>query len=56
LARPIGSITVFRGYRVQHHFALCPTKAGTRFAPKVDSRSPQLTLGDLAANPLPKIR
>jgi len=31
-----GSIAVFRGYRVQHHLTLGPTKGGTRFAPSVD--------------------
>jgi glutamate dehydrogenase/leucine dehydrogenase len=40
--REDGSITVFQGYRVQHHLALGPTKGGTRF-------TPSLTLGESAA-------
>lgn len=34
--RDDGSVAVFKGYRVQHHLALGPTKGGTRFAPTVD--------------------
>lgn len=37
-----GSVTVFEGYRVQHHLAFGPTKGGTRFSPSV-------TLGEVAA-------
>ncbi|PWU11614.1 MAG: glutamate dehydrogenase [Verrucomicrobia bacterium] len=37
-----GSVAVFRGYRVQHHLALGPTKGGTRF-------TPSLTLGESSA-------
>jgi glutamate dehydrogenase (NAD(P)+) len=33
--RDSGAITVFHGYRVQHHLALGPTKGGTRFHPNV---------------------
>jgi glutamate dehydrogenase (NAD(P)+) len=40
--RDDGSISVFQGYRVQHHLTLGPTKGGTRFAPSVD-------LGEVAA-------
>jgi len=40
--RDDGSITVFQGYRVQHHLALGPTKGGLRFHPGV-------TLGEVAA-------
>lgn len=40
--RDDGSITVFEGYRVQHHLALGPTKGGLRFHPRV-------TLGEVAA-------
>ncbi len=40
--RDDGSITVFEGYRVQHHLALGPTKGGTRFHPGV-------SLGEVAA-------
>jgi glutamate dehydrogenase (NAD(P)+) len=40
--RDDGSITVFEGYRVQHHLTLGPTKGGTRFAPSVD-------IGEVAA-------
>ncbi|MDE2229624.1 MAG: Glu/Leu/Phe/Val dehydrogenase [Alphaproteobacteria bacterium] len=31
-----GRTRVFRGYRVQHHLTLGPTKGGTRFAPNLD--------------------
>jgi glutamate dehydrogenase (NAD(P)+) len=34
--RDDGTITVFEGYRVQHHLTMGPTKGGTRFAPSVD--------------------
>ncbi|UJW86547.1 Glu/Leu/Phe/Val family dehydrogenase [Devosia sp. SL43] len=34
--RDDGSLTVFQGYRVQHHLTLGPTKGGTRFAPTLD--------------------
>ncbi|GGI27610.1 MULTISPECIES: Glu/Leu/Phe/Val family dehydrogenase [Bradyrhizobium] len=37
-----GSISVFEGYRVQHHLTLGPTKGGTRFAASVD-------IGEVAA-------
>jgi glutamate dehydrogenase (NAD(P)+) len=37
-----GSTRVFAGYRVQHHFALGPTKGGLRYHPDV-------TLGEVAA-------
>ncbi len=40
--RDDGSLTVFTGYRVQHHLALGPTKGGTRFHPSV-------TMGEVAA-------
>ncbi len=40
--RDDGSISVFEGYRVQHHLTLGPTKGGTRFAPCVD-------IGEVAA-------
>jgi len=40
--RDDGSVTVFEGYRVQHHLAFGPTKGGTRFHPRV-------TLGEVAA-------
>jgi len=40
--RDDGSITVYQGYRVQHHLALGPTKGGTRFHPNV-------SLGEVAA-------
>jgi glutamate dehydrogenase (NAD(P)+) len=40
--RDDGAIAVFRGYRVQHHLALGPTKGGTRFALSVD-------MGEVAA-------
>ena len=40
--RDDGTITVFEGYRVQHHLTLGPTKGGTRFAPSVD-------IGEVAA-------
>jgi glutamate dehydrogenase (NAD(P)+) len=34
--RDDGSVAVFEGYRVQHHFSPGPTKGGTRFAASVD--------------------
>ena len=34
--RDDGSVTMFEGYRVQHHLALGPTKGGTRFAENLD--------------------
>ncbi|MBB4368307.1 glutamate dehydrogenase (NAD(P)+) [Bradyrhizobium sp. cir1] len=40
--RDDGSVTVFQGYRVQHHLTLGPTKGGTRFAKTVD-------IGEVAA-------
>jgi glutamate dehydrogenase (NAD(P)+) len=40
--RDDGSISVYEGYRVQHHLTLGPTKGGTRFAPGVD-------IGEVAA-------
>ena len=40
--RDDGSVTVFQGFRVQHHLTMGPTKGGTRFAPSVD-------LGEVAA-------
>jgi glutamate dehydrogenase (NAD(P)+) len=40
--RDNGSITVFQGFRVQHHLTLGPTKGGTRFTPTLD-------LGEVAA-------
>jgi len=42
IRRDDGSVTVFQGYRVQHHLAFGPTKGGTRFHPRV-------TLGEVAA-------
>ncbi|MGC3989047.1 MAG: Glu/Leu/Phe/Val dehydrogenase [Chthoniobacteraceae bacterium] len=42
IRRDDGSVTVFEGYRVQHHLAFGPTKGGTRFHPRV-------TLGEVAA-------
>ena len=42
IQRDDGSITVFEGYRVQHHLALGPTKGGTRF-------HPDLSMGEVAA-------
>jgi len=40
--RDDGSVTVFEGYRVQHHLAFGPTKGGTRYSTAV-------TLGEVAA-------
>lgn len=40
--RDDGSVSVFMGYRVQHHLTLGPTKGGVRFHPEV-------TLGEVAA-------
>jgi glutamate dehydrogenase (NAD(P)+) len=40
--RDDGTVSVFHGYRVQHHLAVGPTKGGTRF-------SPHLTIGESAA-------
>jgi glutamate dehydrogenase (NAD(P)+) len=40
--RDDGSISVYQGFRVQHHLTLGPTKGGTRFSPMVD-------LGEVAA-------
>jgi glutamate dehydrogenase (NAD(P)+) len=40
--RDDGSLTVYQGYRVQHHLTLGPTKGGTRFALSVD-------IGEVAA-------
>jgi len=40
--RDDGSVTVFQGFRVQHHLTMGPTKGGTRFAPSLD-------LGEVAA-------
>jgi glutamate dehydrogenase (NAD(P)+) len=40
--RDDGSISVYEGYRVQHHLALGPTKGGVRFHPSV-------SLGEVAA-------
>ena len=40
--RDDGSISVFMGYRVQHHLTLGPTKGGTRYHPDV-------TVGEVAA-------
>ncbi|MDD4932474.1 MAG: Glu/Leu/Phe/Val dehydrogenase [Methylacidiphilaceae bacterium] len=37
-----GEVSVFSGYRVQHHLSLGPTKGGIRYAPSVD-------LGEVAA-------
>ena len=34
--RDDGSVAVFEGYQVQHHFSPGPTKGGTRFAASVD--------------------
>ncbi|CAB4244463.1 Glutamate dehydrogenase [Methylacidimicrobium sp. AP8] len=34
--RDSGEVTVFNGYRVQHHLSLGPTKGGIRYAPTVD--------------------
>lgn len=31
-----GEVSVFNGYRVQHHLSLGPTKGGIRYAPSVD--------------------
>ena len=42
VTRDDGRLTVFQGYRVQHHLTLGPTKGGTRFAPSVD-------IGEVAA-------
>ena len=42
LLLPKRSITVFEGYRVQHHLTVGPTKGGTRFGPSVD-------IGEVAA-------
>jgi glutamate dehydrogenase (NAD(P)+) len=40
--RDDGSVSVYTGYRVQHHLTMGPTKGGTRFAPSVN-------LGEIAA-------
>ena len=40
--RDDGSVSVYTGYRVQHHLTMGPTKGGTRFAPSVN-------LGEVAA-------
>ena len=40
--RDDGSVSVFTGYRVQHHLTMGPTKGGTRFSPSVN-------LGEVAA-------
>jgi glutamate dehydrogenase (NAD(P)+) len=40
--RDDGTVSVFEGYRVQHHLTLGPTKGGTRFASTVD-------IGEVAA-------
>jgi glutamate dehydrogenase (NAD(P)+) len=40
--RDDGSVTVFQGYRVQHHLTLGPTKGGTRFSKTLD-------IGEVAA-------
>jgi glutamate dehydrogenase (NAD(P)+) len=40
--RDDGSVSVYTGYRVQHHLTIGPTKGGTRFAPGVN-------LGEIAA-------
>ncbi len=40
--RDDGSVSVYQGFRVQHHLTLGPTKGGTRFSPQVD-------LGEVAA-------
>ncbi len=40
--RDDGSVSVFTGYRVQHHLTMGPTKGGTRFAPSVN-------MGEIAA-------
>ncbi|WP_323012825.1 Glu/Leu/Phe/Val dehydrogenase [Devosia sp.] len=37
-----GSVTLYQGYRVQHHLSIGPTKGGTRFAANLD-------LGEVAA-------
>jgi glutamate dehydrogenase (NAD(P)+) len=42
IRRDDGSVEAFRGYRVQHHLAMGPTKGGVRFHPGV-------TLGEVAA-------
>src|SRR4029450_2552386 len=42
IRRDDGSVQAFRGYRVQHHLAMGPTKGGIRFHPGV-------TLGEVAA-------
>jgi glutamate dehydrogenase (NAD(P)+) len=42
IRRDDGSVTVFTGYRVQHHLSLGPTKGGIRFHPEV-------TMGEVAA-------
>ncbi len=34
--RDDGSVSVYTGYRVQHHLTMGPTKGGTRFAPSVN--------------------
>ena len=40
--RDNGSVSVYTGYRVQHHLTIGPTKGGTRFSPSVN-------LGEIAA-------
>ncbi len=40
--RDDGGVSVFQGYRVQHHLALGPTKGGTRFSASLD-------IGEVAA-------
>jgi glutamate dehydrogenase (NAD(P)+) len=40
--RDDGSVSVYQGFRVQHHLTLGPTKGGTRFSPTLD-------LGEVAA-------
>ena len=40
--RDDGSVSLYQGFRVQHHLTLGPTKGGTRF-------SPSLELGEVAA-------
>ena len=42
IKRDDGSVTVFSGYRVQHHLTLGPTKGGMRYHPDV-------CLGEVAA-------
>jgi glutamate dehydrogenase (NAD(P)+) len=42
IRRDDGSVQAYRGYRVQHHLAMGPTKGGVRFHPGV-------TLGEVAA-------